>query len=318
MSKDVSLEDVKQARERIKKYTNLTPVLTCSTLDKLAGKKLFFKCEIFQKVGAFKFRGACNAIMKLPDEIAARGVVTHSSGNHAQAVALAAKIRGIKATIVMPEGAPLVKKKGVLDYGASVVMCENNAKSREDTAKQIIDTTGSHFVPPYDDVDVIAGQGTLALELLEQVPEDLQAIIVPVGGGGMLSGVSVAAKGINPSIRIYAAEPKGADDAYQSMQLGKIVPQTNPQTCADGLRTSLGEITFPLIRKYVERVITVSEDEIKSAMRLVWERMKLVIEPSAAVGVAVALSSEFKALEGIERVGIVLCGGNLDLDQWKW
>jgi len=246
-----------------------------------------------------------------------KGVVTHSSGNHAQALALAAKLRGIPAHIVMPKGAPVCKKNAVLGYGANVVLCENNVKSREETAARVVKDTGGVFIAPYDNVSVIAGQGTMALELMQQVP-GLEAIIVPVGGGGMLSGICVGAKGVHSKIRIFAAEPKGADDAYQSLQKGEIVPQTNPQTCADGLRTSLGQITFPIIKKYVEQVITVTEDEIKSAMRLVWERMKIIIEPSSAVSVAAALTDEFKAITSISRVGIIVGGGNIDLDVWNW
>jgi threonine dehydratase len=312
----ITLSDIKDAAKRIKSYANRTPVMTCATLDKMAGSKLFFKCEQFQKVGAFKFRGACNAVMKLTSEQAEKGVVTHSSGNHAQALALAAKLRGVQAFIVMPEGAPAVKRNAVLGYGAHVITCANSVKSREETAEKVQRETGATFIHPYDTPAVIEGQGTVALELLDDVPT-LDAIIAPVGGGGLISGICLAAKSINPQLRIFAAEPLGADDAARSMAAGYLIPQTNPQTIADGLRTSLGQLTWPIIRKYVEKVITVSEDEIKSAMRLIWERMKVVTEPSAAVALAAVLKEEFKALK-IPQIGVVFSGGNIDLDEWKW
>eukprot|EP01116_Phalansterium_solitarium_P024254 TRINITY_DN8835_c0_g1_i2.p1 TRINITY_DN8835_c0_g1~~TRINITY_DN8835_c0_g1_i2.p1 ORF type:complete len:322 (+),score=107.27 TRINITY_DN8835_c0_g1_i2:49-1014(+) len=310
-------QTVLDARQITSKYCHLTPVFTSSTLDTKAGRHLHFKCENFQKVGAFKFRGASNVVFSLPEELAKKGVVTHSSGNHGQALALAAKMRGIPAYIVMPNNSPSVKKAAVEGYGATVILCEPNQQARESTCERIVKETGGTMVHPYNDPRVISGQGTLALELLEQVP-NLDAIIVPVGGGGMVSGVCLAARGVKPGIRIFAAEPKGADDAARSMQAGEWVPQTNPNTVADGLKTSLGSITWPIIRDNVEKVFTVSEEEIIAAMRLVWERMKLVIEPSAAVGVAVALSDEFRQLPGLANVGVVICGGNIDLDKWKW
>jgi len=314
---NITLEDVKAAAERINAHINLTPVITCHTMDKLSGKQLFFKCEIFQKVGAFKFRGACNAVMNLDEESAKKAVVTHSSGNHAQALALASQVRGIKAYIVIPSNAPNVKKQATKDYGATVIECEPTLQSRETTTQKVIQETGGVLIHPFNNRDIIAGQGTIALEILNQVP-NLDAIIVPVGGGGMISGIAIAAKGINPKIRIFAAEPKGADDAYQSKNAGQLLPQTGPNTIADGLLSSMGSLTWPVVRDLVESVVTVDDNAIKAAMRLVWERMKLVIEPSAAVGVAVALSDEFKSVKDVQRVGIVLCGGNLDLDSWKW
>jgi threonine dehydratase len=268
-------------------------------------------------VGAFKFRGACNAVIKLPDELAARGVVTHSSGNHAQAVALAARMRGIDAHIVMPSNALAVKRRAVEGYGGRVIACEPTLHARETTAEAVIAETGATFIHPYDHPDIIAGQGTSALELLDQVPQ-LDAIVAPVGGGGLLSGICVAAKGLNPAIRIFAAEPLGADDAARSIAAGKLIPQTGPDTIADGLLTSLGELTWPIIRDHVERVITVSEEQIVAAMQLAWERAKLLIEPSAAVAVAAVLSEEFQAVEGVDRVGVVLSGGNTDLDNLPW
>jgi threonine dehydratase len=311
------LEDVRAAARRIAGLAHRTPVATCATIDRIAGRRVFFKCEHLQKVGAFKFRGACNAVIKLPDELAARGVVTHSSGNHAQAVALAARMRGIDAHIVMPSNALAVKRRAVEGYGGRVIACEPTLQARETTAEAVIAETGATFIHPYDHPDIIAGQGTSALELLDQVPQ-LDAIVAPVGGGGLLSGICVAAKGLDPAIRIFAAEPLGADDAAQSIAAGKLIPQTGPDTIADGLLTSLGELTWPIIRDHVERVITVSEEQIVAAMRLAWERAKLLIEPSAAVAVAAVLSEAFQAIEGIDRVGVVLSGGNTDLDNLPW
>jgi threonine dehydratase len=305
------------AARRIAGLAHRTPVITCATLDRLAGRALFFKCENFQKVGAFKFRGACNAVRNLSDDVAIRGVVTHSSGNHAQALALAAKLRGIPAHIVMPSNASPVKRRAVEGYGARVITCEPKLEAREATAAAVLAETGGTLIPPYNHPDVIAGQGTAALELLEQAP-GLDALIAPVGGGGLLAGVTLAAKGINPAIRVFAAEPKGADDAARSKAAGVLVPQTGPRTIADGLLTSLGDLTWPVLRDLVERVVTVSEEEIVAAMRLAWERAKLLIEPSAAVAVAAALSDEFRGLDGIRRAGVVLSGGNANLDALPW
>jgi len=311
------LDDVRAAAERIAGLAHRTPVATCATIDRLAGRQVFFKCEHLQKVGAFKFRGACNAVIKLSDEAAAQGVVTHSSGNHAQAVALAARMRGIAAHIVMPSDALAVKRRAVEGYGARVIECEPTLEARDTTAEAVIAETGATFIHPYNHPDIIAGQGTSALELLDQVPQ-LDAIVVPVGGGGLISGICVAAKGIDPGIRIFAAEPLGADDAARSKAAGKLIPQTGPDTIADGLLTSMGELTWPIIRDHVERVVTVSEEEIVAAMRLAWERAKLLIEPSAAVAVAAVLSDTFRATEGIDRAGVVLSGGNVDLDCLPW
>jgi threonine dehydratase len=313
---NITLNDVKAAAERIKGVAHRTPVLTCSALDGLAGSELYFKCENFQKVGAFKFRGAYNSVSKLADEEVKKGVVTHSSGNHAQALALAAKLKGVPAYIVMPEGAPKVKKNAVIGYGAKVIECANNLQAREDTANKVVQETGATFIHPYDYQPVIEGQGTAGLELLEEV-SDLDVIVAPVGGGGLLSGICVAAKGINPNIKIIAGEPKGADDAYRSMQAGVLIPQTNPVTIADGLKTSVGNLNWAIIQQNVERIITVSEEEIKKAMKLIWERMKIVVEPSGAVPFAAILSDEFRSY-GFKKVGIVLSGGNVDLDDWKW
>ncbi len=311
------IQAVRQAARRIAPHAHKTPVLTCSTLSALAGRELFFKCENFQKVGAFKFRGACNAIFKLSDEQGARGVVTHSSGNHAQAVALAASLRGIEAHIVMPSNAPGVKRRAVEGYGAKVYPCEPTAVARGTAAAEVLEQTGGVLIPPFDHPDVIAGQGTSALELLEDV-ERLSGVIAPVGGGGLISGVSIAARGIDPKIRIFAAEPAGADDAARSLAAGRVIPQTDPNTIADGLLTSLGDCTWPIIRDHLETIITVTDEQIIEAMHLTWERMKIIIEPSSAVAVAAVLSDRFKALDGLPRVGVVLTGGNVDLKHLPW
>lgn len=313
----VDLDAVRDAAERVRGVVHRTPVLTSETIDRLAGRTVVFKCENLQKTGAFKYRGATNAVRNLDAPTAARGVVTHSSGNHAQALALAARVRGIPAHIVMPRTAAAVKKQAVLGYGGRVVECEPTLADRERTAAELVLRTGGTLIPPFDHQDVIAGQGTAALELLEDAP-DLDAVVAPVGGGGLLSGFCVASRGVSPAIRVFGAEPLGADDAARSKAAGAWVPQTAPNSIADGLLTSLGQLTWPIIRDQVERVFTVTEPQIVAAMRLVWERMKLVIEASAAVGVAVVLSDEFRALAGVHRVGVVLCGGNVTLDRLPW
>lgn len=311
------LPSIRAAAERIRGLAHRTPIATCATLDRLAGRSLFFKCEHLQKVGAFKFRGACNAVMRLKKEEAARGVITHSSGNHAQALALAAKMRGIPAQIVMPANASQVKRRAVEDYGGKVTECAPTLEARETTAAKVMAATGATLIPPYNHPDVIAGQGTVALELLEQVPE-LDALIAPVGGGGLVSGIAIAGKGIKPALRIFAAEPAGADDAARSKASGTLIPQTAPKTIADGLLTSLGDLTWPIIRDHIEKIVTVSEEQIIAAMRLAWERAKLLIEPSSAVALAAVFSEEFKALHGVRRIGIVLSGGNVNLDRLPW
>jgi threonine dehydratase len=313
----VDFADIQQAAQRLAGRTHRTPVMTCATLDRLAGRALFFKCEQFQKVGAFKFRGACNAVMRLSPEVAARGVATHSSGNHAQALALAAKLRGIPAHIVMPRNASPVKRRAVEEYGGRVIACEPTLSARETTAAAVLAETDATLIPPYNHPDVIAGQGTAALELLEQAPE-LDAVMAPVGGGGLLAGVTIAAKAVAPGLRVFAAEPAGADDAARSKAAGVLIPQTAPRTLAEGLLTSLGDLTWPVLRDQVERVVTVTEEEIVRAMRLAWERGKLLIEPSAAVAVAAVLSEDFRLLDGLERVGVILSGGNVNLDALPW
>lgn len=305
----VDLDAVRDAARRIAPYAHRTPVLTSRTLDRLAGRALHFKCENLQRVGAFKFRGACNAVMKLSGEEAAGGVATHSSGNHAQALALAARLRGIEAHIVMPDTAPPVKRAAVEGYGGRITPCDRTLASRERTVEAVIGRTGARFIHPYDDPDIIAGQGTCGLELLEDVP-GLDALIAPIGGGGLVSGLCIAGHGVKPALRIFAAEPAGADDAARSLAAGRLIPQTDPNTIADGLLTSLSERTFAIVLEHVEAIITVTDEEIVAARRLLAQRMKLVVEPSGAVPLAAVLTERFRALEGIDRVGIVLSGGN--------
>jgi threonine dehydratase len=273
------------------------------------------KCENFQKVGAFKFRGACNATFSLSSKRAERGVATHSSGNHAQAIALAARIRGVPAHIVMPKNATKVKKAAVAGYGGRITYCEPTLQARESTLKAIQEKTGASFIHPYDNELVIAGQGTAAVELIEEIP-DLDAIIAPVGGGGLLSGSGIATKGLAPATRVIAGEPEMADDAYRSLQAGKILPSENPKTIADGLLTSLGELTFPIIQRHVDEIVTVSEAGILESMKYLWERSKIVIEPSAAVPIGVLWERKID-LSGM-KVGVILSGGNVDLAKLPW
>jgi threonine dehydratase len=311
----VSIKDIHDAAQRIKPYIHRTPVLTNESLNQKVGAQVFMKCENLQKVGAFKFRGASNAVWSLTDEEAARGVVTHSSGNHAQALALAAKMRGIPAYIIMPSNAPQVKKNAVAGYGGQITFCEPTLAARESTMESIRQSTGATVVHPYDDERVIAGQGTAALELLEDVP-DLDVIITPVGGGGLLSGTSIAATETKKGIRVIAAEPEMADDAFRSMKAGEIIPSVNPKTVADGLLTSLGALTFPIIQKRVEQIVTVREAGIIESMKFVWERAKIVIEPSAATVIAVMWEKKID-LSGL-KVGVILSGGNVDLEKLPW
>jgi len=307
--------DIERAARTIEPFAHRTPVLTCRSLDEMTGGKLFFKCENFQKVGAFKFRGAVNSVFSLPLSAAARGVVTHSSGNHAQAVALAARLRGIPATIVMPETAPRVKIDAVRGYGGRIVFCAPTQAAREENTSQVIAESGAEFIHPYNDSRVIAGQATCAREILGEVP-NLDLILTPVGGGGLTSGTALAAHYLSPRTRVIAAEPEGADDARRSFVSGRLLSSENPKTIADGLLTSLGELTFAIIRGYVHDVLTVSEAAIVSALRHVYERMKIVIEPSAAVPFGLLLENKLSA-EG-RRVGIILSGGNVDLTRLPW
>jgi threonine dehydratase len=311
----VGIEDIRRAAARIRPHAHRTPVMTSATLDSLTGAALFFKCENFQRVGAFKFRGAANAVFSLDDAAARRGVATHSSGNHAQALALAARLRGIDACIVMPKDAPRVKVDAVRGYGARIVFSGNAPADRERSLDEVVKETGAEFVHPSDDLRVIAGQGTCALEILEEIP-DLDIVIAPVGGGGLLSGTALAVHGVSPKTRVIGAEPAAADDAFRSFTTGTLFPSGSPKTIADGLRTSLGPNTFPLVRTFVSQIVTTSEESIVSAMRLVWERMKVVIEPSAAVPLAALLEGKLD-VRG-KRVAIVLSGGNVDLDSLPW
>ena len=310
-----TLQEIQQAAERIKPYAHRTPVLTNQSLNQLVGAQVYLKCENLQKVGAFKFRGACNAVYSLSEEEATRGVCTHSSGNHAQALALAARLRSIPAYIVMPNNAPSVKKNAVAGYGGQITFCEPTLEARESTLERIRLDTGANVVHPYNDERVIAGQGTAALELLADIP-DLDVIITPVGGGGLLSGTSIAATETKKGIRVIAGEPEMADDAYRSIKAEKIIPSVNPKTIADGLLTSLGQITFPIIQQRVEEIVTVSEQGIIDSMKFVWERAKIVIEPSAAVAVGVLWEKKID-LSGL-KVGVILSGGNVDLEKLPW
>ena len=312
METRVDLEAIRGAHERIRPFTHRTPVLTSQALDRLVGARIHFKCENFQKTGAFKARGALNSVLTLNAEEAARGVLTHSSGNHAGALAWAAKIGGTTARLVMPANSTAVKVAAVEGYGGEVVFCEPALESRETTAAALQRETQAHLVHPYDDDRIIAGQGTAAVELIEQIP-DVDVIIVPVGGGGLLSGTLLAAKGLKRGVQVIAAEPAHVDDTYQSWKEGKIVPAQSKHTVADGLRALVGVRNFGVIHRLVDDVLLVSETEILSAMRLVIERMKIVIEPSAAVPVAALLASR-ERFQGKE-VGVILSGGNVDLAQ---
>ncbi|MDP9087500.1 MAG: pyridoxal-phosphate dependent enzyme [Pseudomonadota bacterium] len=307
------MQAIREAHARIRDKIHRTPVMTSEVLDRLAGSRLFFKCENLQKAGAFKARGATNAVFLLTDEEAARGVVTHSSGNHAAALARAAALRGIAAYIVMPSNSPLVKQAAVRRYGGEIVLCEPTLAARETTARQVMERTGAAFIHPYDDLRVMAGQGTTAIELLEEVPQ-LDVILCPVGGGGQLSGIAVAAKDIKADVRVIGVEPAGADDAARSLKAGEIIPMVNPRTIADGLKTSLGEKPFAEIVRLVDDIVTVSEESIVQAMRQILEVMKLLVEPSGAVPYAAILERKISGTD----IGIILSGGNLDLDRLPW
>ncbi|RDE11374.1 MAG: hypothetical protein C4K48_11830 [Candidatus Thorarchaeota archaeon] len=306
----VTLADVRAASNRIQGAALKTPVMTSTAIDKLSGGSIFFKCENFQRAGSFKFRGAFNAISQLTPEESQRGVIAHSSGNHAQALALAASMLGVKATVVMPKNSSQVKVNATRGYGAEVVFCENTVESRASVCDSLIKQHGYTLIHPYNDPRVIAGAGTAALELIEEVG-CLDYVFAPVGGGGFLSGTSIAAKGLCPTIEVIAVEPANADDAYRSFRAGKIFPSVNPRTIADGLRTQLGDLTFAVIQKNVNDIITVTEEEIVGAMRFLWERMKLVVEPSGAVSLAglLKLKSRIKR----RRAGVMISGGNIDL-----
>jgi len=310
-----SLIDIRGALKRIESFIHCTPVLTCSTLNNMCGAELFFKCENLQKGGAFKIRGAANAVFSLDEKEIARGVVTHSSGNHAAALALAARWREVRAYVVMPDNASTVKKNAVADYGAEIIPCEPTLEAREEMLAKVQEGTGAYFIHPYNDYQVIAGQGTAALELCREIP-GLDVVVAPVGGGGLLSGTALAVSEASPGTLVVGAEPEMADDAYRSLKAGRLIPVQNPQTVADGLRTSLGNLTFPIIRDHVQEIITVTEKAIVEAMRLMWERMKIVVEPSGAAPLAALLPKSEKFLG--KRVGIIVSGGNVDLDRLPW
>jgi len=304
------LSDIQSAHKTIKPFIHKTPVLTSSQLNRMFDCELYFKCENFQKVGAFKFRGATNAVMSLNDDEKKHGVVTHSSGNHAAALALAAGMNGVRAFIVMPENAPSVKKDAVAGYGAIITFCKPTLQSREETCRAIMEREGATLIHPYDNFNVICGQGTASLELLEEYP-GLDILVAPVGGGGLMSGTSTTAKGINRSITVIGAEPLNANDAWKSFKTGILTPSVNPLTIADGLLTSLSELTFSIIRKNVDDIFTATEDSIINSMKLIWERMKIIIEPSSATVLAV-IKENPRFFKG-KRVGLIISGGNVDL-----
>jgi threonine dehydratase len=311
----LELEAIRAAHDRIRPHIHRTPVLTSAQLDAASGASLFFKCENFQKVGAFKARGATNAVFALDEETAKRGVATHSSGNHAAALSRAAKLRGIAAHIVMPSNTLKVKVRAVEGYGGRIVFCEPNQRAREETCARVIAETGATLLHPFENENVMAGQGTVAVELLEDVP-DLDLVLCPVSGGGLLSGVAVAAKSLRPAIKIIATEPAGADDAAQSFHGHRLVAQQQKKTIADGLRTDLGAPNFAIIQRYVDDIVTVSDESIVAAMRTIWETMKIIVEASAAV--AYAALREGKVDCRSKRVGIIITGGNVDLDALPW
>jgi len=307
--------EISRAAERILPYLHRTPVLTSHALNNISGVSLYFKCENFQKVGAFKARGATNAVQCIENYEIKNGVATHSSGNHAAALAMAAKIKNIPAYIVMPDNSSKVKIEAVKSYGGKITFCEPTLQAREDMLESILSDTNAIEIHPYNNYNIIAGQATAAMELIEDYPQ-LDAIIAPVGGGGLLSGTALAAKYFAPGIKVLGAEPSGADDAYQSFYQKKFIPVNNPNTIADGLRTSLGSLTFPIVSQCVSEIYTVSDQAIIEAMKLIWERMKIIIEPSAAVGLAAIIKhkNQFAGL----KIGVILSGGNVDLTQLPW
>lgn len=305
-----SLHEIRDARARIDNLVHRTPILTSSSIDNLAGCSLFFKCENLQKVGAFKARGASNAVLKLPPEQMVAGVATHSSGNHAAALARAATVAGVKSYIVMPSTSPAIKKLAVREYGGEIHLCEPTLEARESMLADIVEKTGATFIHPYDNADVIEGQATCALEIWEE-EISLNALLTPVGGGGLLGGTALSTHYLSPSCLVFGAEPTGADDAYRSFNAGQRIPMKNPNTIADGLLTSLGEKNWALIRDFVEDILPVSDEEIIASMRLVYERLKMVIEPSCAVPLAAVLRN--REIFAGKRVGIILSGGNVDL-----
>ena len=310
----ITKASIEAAAIRIAPYIHNTPIMTCKSINELYGLDLYFKCENFQKIGAFKIRGGMNASLQLTKEQLEKGVATHSSGNHAQALAFAAKMLGIKAYIVMPESSPQVKVNAVRGYGAEVTICASNQAARESTLEAIVERTGATFIHPYDNDEVITGQATCVKEIIEAIP-DIEIVVTPVGGGGLLSGTCLGAHYFKPGLKVYAGEPEGAADAVLSIQSGKVEKAPFVNTIADGLMTTLSERTLEIIKAHVADIILVSEDEIKAALRLVYERMKIIIEPSCAVPLAAVLKNAdlFKG----KKVGIILTGGNVDLSKFK-
>ncbi len=312
---NITANDIRQAAERIAPYTHRTPVLSSEWINRISGRQIHFKCENFQKAGAFKSRGACNVVFSLSDAVAEKGVATHSSGNHAAALARAAALRGFPAHIVMPDNAPKIKIAAVKSYGGMIRFCKPTLEAREQTLQEVIAESGSMEIHPYNNESIICGQATAAKELIESLDEKPDVILAPVGGGGLLSGTALSAHYFG-GIPVIACEPLGADDAYRSFHSKKFVPSQNPKTIADGLLTSLGSITFPLIMKYVEDIICVEEESIIKAMRLIWERMKIIVEPSSAVPLAAVL--EEKIPQKYQKIAIILSGGNQDLNNLPW
>ena len=308
-------EDILKAAERIQSYLHRTPVLTCSAIDQLTGATIYFKCENFQKAGAFKSRGATNAVFSIDPYDLKQGVATHSSGNHAAALARAARLKNIPAYIVMPENSSKVKIAAVKTYGGIITFCKPTLEAREEKLNEVLKETYAFEIHPYNNYSIIAGQATAALELIQDQPE-LDIIIAPVGGGGLLSGTALASHYFSPATKVIAAEPSGADDAYQSFYQKKLIPSVNPDTIADGLRTSLGSLTFPIIRRLVSDVLTVNDQATIEAMKFIWERMKIIIEPSSAVALAMVIKYK-QRFEG-QKIGIILSGGNVDLMHLPW
>ncbi len=306
-----TFQEIQKVHQRIKPYINQTPVMSSSAINEMSGAEIYFKCENFQKIGAFKMRGAANAILALTDEERAKGVATHSSGNHAQAVALSAKNHGVPAYIVMPENAPSIKRAATAGYGAEIITCAPTLAARENTLEKVVERTGATFLHPYNNYDVIAGQATCAKEFIEEIA-DLEVMMTPVGGGGLMSGTAISTKALLPNAQIVGAEPKWADDAYRSFKSGTMQYNTRVDTIADGLRTNLGPYTFEIITNLVNDIITVSEEEIVAAMRIIWERMKIIIEPSCSVPFAAVLQQK-ERFAG-KKVGIIITGGNVDVN----
>ncbi|HNW82969.1 MAG TPA: pyridoxal-phosphate dependent enzyme [bacterium] len=312
---DIFFKDIVKAHELIRPFITKTPVMNSRSIDEIAGCQIFFKCENFQKAGAFKFRGATNAVMSLSDDMASKGVCTHSSGNHAAALALAAKLRNIKALVVMPKNAPLVKKENVRSFGAEIFDVEPTLKARIEGLEKVVAQTGAVFIHPYDNPSVIAGQGTAIKELMEEIGL-MDAVITPVGGGGLLSGTSIASHGMFPEIEVYAGEPAGADDAFRSLKENRLLSMENPQTIADGLRTSLSERTFSIIKSNVKAILPVEDELTLTAMKMVYDELDIIIEPSSAVPLAAILKN--REIFARKKVGLVISGGNVDRSQYDW